>query len=188
MNWELHILTECHIDLLLVETISPPKTRYNKQKNCIEIFKMLENEKRQFYNNPAFGIIDNDKDKPKGFSSCVLLREHSEVLSIYKRGNYQYIAVVGSKNKAIEDFILKNAEKCNISLSDYGLPTNLKELLSITKHLNNKREDNHSNITNFIRLFKAINKNKNSDFYKLSEWIKLFKEDPRKINIELLNK
>ena len=186
MDWELHILTECHIDLLLVETILPPKNKYNKQKNCVEVFNVFENKKRNLYNKPVFGIIDNDKNKPKGFYSFKEKHTHSDTLSIYKNDNFQYIITVGSENKAIEDFILKNSEKCNISLSDYDLPTDLKSLSNITKYIHSKKEENNSNIANLKRLFKNIKQNENSDFYKLAQWIEFFKTNPYNLDINLL--
>jgi isopropylmalate/homocitrate/citramalate synthase len=74
--------------------------------------------------------------------------------------------------KAAEDFILKNAERCNIKLSEYNLSDNLEELKKITKQINSLRNKD------LKQLFFDIKQNKNSDFCKLAQWIENFKNNP----------
>ena len=172
---DLHILTECFVDTLLVKTLLPPKKRYNHQKSCNNVLKTMHEE---FANKAALGIIDDDKLIPKKFEHFILLKKHNEQLAIYKHNvNPHYIIKL---NKAVEDFILKNAEKCNIALSDYNLPSDLKSLLMRTKQT---ASENDSDLR---RLFSALKQNEKSDLYKLTQWIELFKANPYDINVELL--
>ena len=163
MNLEQHILTECYVDTLLVKTLVPPAKRYNHQKSCNNVLKTMREE---FADKVAFGIIDADK-KVTNFDDFFLLKQYNEQLSIYKHKNKQhYIVKIG---KAAEDFILKNAKKCNIELSEYNLPSDLEELKKRTKQANSLNDNN------LKKLFFALKQNKNSDFHKLAEWIDLFK-------------
>jgi len=175
MNLEQHILTECFVDTLLLRTIAPPTKRYNHQKSCNNVLKKMREE---FLDKAAFGIIDDDK-KVTSFDDFSLLKKHNEQLSIYQRENKPHYIVKISK--AMEDFILKNAEKCNIDLADYGLPSDLEGLKMITKHINSLKEAE----IKFKKLFIAFKQNEETDFYKLVHWIKLFKVNPYGIKNEL---
>ena len=164
-NW--HILTECYIDTLLAEVLSPPKKGYNHQYSCT---KVLATMKKNFQNDATLGIIDDDKHIPKDLENFCLLKKHNEQLSIYKHKVFpHYVVKIG---KAPEDFILKNAEKCSVSMADYNLPNNLPDLIKLTKSITVKNDPN------LKRLFSVLKQNENSDFYKLPEWIELFKANP----------
>jgi hypothetical protein len=174
-NW--YILTECYIDTLLAKTVSPPTKGYNHQHSCTKVLKTME---EKFSNNAALGIIDNDKSVPEDLNKFSLLKKHNEQLFVYKHKNKpHYVVKIG---KAAEDFILKNAAKCNIVLSEYNLPADLEELKRITKHINSLK-DAEAKLKN---LFSALKQNEISDFHKLAQWIENFKTDPFGINIELL--
>ena len=174
-NW--HILTECFVDTLLAKVVSPPGKEYNHQYCCT---KVLGTMKEKFPNHAALGIIDDDKFASKDLESFSLLKKHNEQLSLYKHNDKShYIIKIG---KAIEDFILKNAQKCNIELSEYDLPSDLKGLKKITKHINSLKEAE----TKLKRIFSILKQNENSDFYKLAQWIELFKTNPYHIDVVLL--
>jgi hypothetical protein len=170
MKLEQHILTECYIDTLLVKTLSPPKERYNHQKSCNNVLKTMRED---FADRAALGIIDDDKTVRK-FDDFSLLKKHNEQLSIYKhREKPHYIVKIG---KAAEDFILKNAEKCKINLSEYGLPSDLEGLKKRTKQINSLQD------IELKRLFSDLTQNENSDLCKLAQWIEFFKKQPYNIN------
>jgi len=174
MNIDLMILPECFIDTTLAETLSFPKRGYKHIKGCHNV--LIEMNKKP--NSAVFGIIDDDKFVPKGFEAFELLKKHNENLAIYKhKEKHHYIVKIC---KAAEDFILKNAEKCGVSMLDYDLPDKLPELVNLTKSITVKTNPK------FKRLFKDIKENQNSDFHKLAQWIELFKENPYNINIEAL--
>ena len=177
MDFDLMIFPECFIDTTLAETLSFPKRGYKHIKGCNKVF--LEMNKKS--NSAAFGIIDNDKCVPSAFKSFELKKKHNDNLAIHKhKEKHHYIVTIGDKGKAAEDFILKNAKKCGISMADYNLPDNLPDLIKQTKSITIKSDPN------LKRLFSALRQNENSDFYKLSQWIELFKENPYCLGKELL--
>ena len=166
MNFDLMILPECFIDTTLAETLSFPKRGYKHIKGCNKVLSEMGKKS----NHAAFGIIDDDKCVPALFNSFEIVKRYNENLAIYKHNeNPHYIVKI---SKAAEDFILKNAEKCGISMADYSLPDNLPDLIKLTKNITVK------NAPNFKHLFSALKQNENSDFYKLAQWIELFKENP----------
>ena len=92
MNLEHHIFTECYVDTLIVKTLVPPKKRYNHQKSCNNILKIMHKE---FADKAAFGIIDNDKKITK-FDNFSLLKKHNEQLEIHQhRDKPHYIVKIG---------------------------------------------------------------------------------------------
>ena len=172
MNTDLMIIPECFVDTTIAETLSFPKRGYRHINGCNKV--LLEMNRKP--NNALLGIIDDDKCVPKAFEYFELLKKHNGNLSIYKHNEKPHYIVKISK--AAEDFILKNAEKCNISMADYNLPDNLSDLIKFTKNIAVK------NNPDLKRLFSAIKKNENSDFHKLAQWIEKFKENPYNLNIE----
>jgi hypothetical protein len=164
---DLHILTECYIDTLLAEVLSPPKKGYNHQHSCTKVLKTM---KEKLSNNVALGVIDDDKVKLKELENFHLLKQHNVHLAIYKHSERPHYIVKISK--AAEDFILKNAQKCDISMLDYNLPDNLPDLAKQTKSIVTK------NNPDLKRLFSTLKQNKNSDFHKLAQWIEFFKKNP----------
>ncbi|MDR1897134.1 MAG: hypothetical protein LBR10_10125 [Prevotellaceae bacterium] len=175
MDLDLRILPECYIDTTLAEALAFPKRGYKHIKGCNNVLAEMN---KRLKNEAALGIIDDDKCVPAQFNSFALLKRHNENLAIYKHHeNPHYIVKI---SKAAEDFILKNAEKSGISLSDYNLPDNLPNLMKQTKSIAVK------NNPELKRLFSAIKQNENSDFYVLARWIELFKENPYNMDSGLL--
>jgi hypothetical protein len=126
------------------------------------------------------GIIDDDKFAPKDLADFPHKEPHNEQLSIYKHNEKPHYIIKISK--AVEDFILKNAEKCKVNLEDYTLPSDLEGLKELTKHIRSIEESK----SKFKKLFSDLKRNESSDFHKLAQWIELFKANPYNLNIELL--
>ena len=177
MNLDSLILPECFIDTTLAEALSFPKRGYKHVKGCNKVF--LEMKRRP--NDALFGIIDYDKCTPTAFQSFAIFKKHNESLTIYKHTEkHHYIVTIGSKGKAVEDFMLKNAEKCGISLLDYNLPNNLPDLIRHTKSIAVK------NNPDLKRLFSTLKQHQHSDFHTLAKWIEQFKATPYDLNANSL--
>ncbi|MCL2327944.1 MAG: hypothetical protein FWC39_05450 [Bacteroidetes bacterium] len=175
MDFDLLILPECFIDTILAETLSFPQRGYKHLKGCNNVLLEMKNKS----NYAVFGIIDDDKCIPAAFNPFELLKKHNENLAIYKHNEKPHYIVKISK--AAEDFILKNAEKCGVSMIDYNLPDNLPDLIKRTKSIAVKNDPN------LKRLFSAIKQNQTSDFHKLAQWIEMFKENPYELETKLNN-
>src|ERR1035437_2260843 len=121
-----HIVPECYIDTMLVQTLVPPQknSRYNHQHGCFEVSNEMElySLKDKF----ALGIIDNDKKKAKYLSKFIEIDNIEDGLKLYKHKEFhQYYIEV---NPAMEIWILKVCEQEEIDIvADFGLPDNLKE-------------------------------------------------------------
>lgn len=101
----------------------------NHQKSCNNVVALM---KGRFGDDFAVGIIDNDKRRPNYLDACIKLAK-SDHLQLYKHPQkHHYIITV---SPAAEVFILDAAESAGISLGDYDLPSDLKGLLKITKHV-----------------------------------------------------
>ena len=176
MKTALNILAECFVDTLIAKTILFPQNDYTHKKGCNEVIKHMN---IKLANQAAIGIIDDDKTIRK-FEDFLLLKKHNEQLSNYKHVDKpHYVVKIG---KAVEDFILRNAQKCNIDLAAYDLPSDLEGLKKITKRINSLKNTETKN----KKLFLTLIQNENSDFFKLAQWIELFKANPFNLSIETL--
>ena len=164
-----HLVPECYIDSMLVQTLVPPKrnSRYNHQHGCFAVSNEMElySLKDKF----ALGIIDNDKKKAKYLSKFIEIDNIENSLKLYKHKElHQYYIEV---SPAMEVWILRVCEQEKIDMkTEFQLPQNLKELKRITKSqtsVNDKR---------FIGLFLKFKRSNNQSVLKLKSWITLLKE------------
>ena len=169
-----HILTECCINTLLTEVLSS-LSGCNHQHNRP---KVLTTMKEKFSDNVALCVLDNDiLPKEKDNYSPLKLNEH---LSIYKHKEKPHnIVTIGRKGKAAEDFILKNAQRCNITLVEYDLPTDLARLRKL-------KRPSVQEVKRFQKLFSTLKQHQHSDFHTLAKWIELFKATPYDLNANSL--
>jgi len=166
MIQESNILSECYVDTLIVQTIIYPEKDYNHQKGCNNVLKKI---REKFADKAALGIIDDDKIVCN-FDEFLLLKKHDEHLSIYRHNDKpHYIVKIG---KAAENFILYNAQECNITLDDYNLPSDIEGLKKRTKQVTSLHDPD------LKRLFLAFKETQDSDFSVLAHWIKNFKMNP----------
>ncbi len=71
------------------------------------------------------GIIDNDKVKPRYFDLFVKLNEQNKTCFMHKPDSAEYVIII---DKAIESFLIWNAEQINLNLALYGFPIKPKLL------------------------------------------------------------
>ena len=124
----LRIIPECYVDTNLVSALLGG-IGVNHQKSCNKVVGRM---KDKYGDGFAVGIIDNDKRRP-GYLDEFQTIANSSHLTLYKHPQkHHYIITVAP---AAEMFILNAASDAGLSLSDYGLPANLKELMKLTKHI-----------------------------------------------------
>ncbi|CAN5271760.1 hypothetical protein BH20BAC1_BH20BAC1_26730 [soil metagenome] len=175
-----HIVPECYIDTMLVQTLVPPggNSRYNHQHGCFEVSNEMElyGLKDKF----AVGIIDNDKKKARYLKSFIEVDFIEDSLKLYKHSiNHQYFIEI---NPAIEIWILKVCEQEEIDIAALGLPNDLRGLRRITKSQTSSKDKR------FIDLFLRFNSSSNRAVVKLKSWIKLLKEKNYKVDLnDLIN-
>lgn len=171
-----HLVPECYIDTMLVQTLVPPKRngRYNHQHGCFAVSN--EMELYSLRDRFAVGIIDNDKKKAKYLSKFLEIGNIENSLKLYKHEVlHQYYIEV---SPAIEGWILKVCEQEKIDLeAEFQLPKNLRDLKRITKSqttVNDKR---------FIDLFIKFKRSGNQSVLKLKSWITLLKEENYNVDL-----
>ncbi|MDR1896039.1 MAG: hypothetical protein LBR10_04525 [Prevotellaceae bacterium] len=171
----VHILTECYVDTLLVETIAPAGTGYNHQHACTKVLSTMNNK---LADRPAIGIIDDDKVEPKAMNDFKCIKIYTDALKLYKHiSRAHYIIKICP---AMERFILNTAQQCNISPATYHLPTTLSELLKVTKPGTSK------NNISLKQLFCALKQQNAENVCKLAQWIEHLKTFPYQPSIDSL--
>ena len=174
-----HIVPECYIDTMLVQTLVPPEknSRYNHQHGCFAVSNEMElySLKDKF----ALAIIDNDKKKAKYLGGFIEIDNIDDALKLYKHKEFhQYYIEI---NPAMEAWILKVCEQEKIDINtEFGLPQDLKELKRITKaqaSIKDKR---------FLNLFLKFKMSNNQSVLRLKTWIALLKEKNYKVDINEL--
>lgn len=139
----LHIIPEYYVDTNLVSTLLGG-IGVNHQKSCNNVVALMRGK---FGDDFAVGIIDNDRRRPKYLDDCIKLAE-SDHLQLYKHPQkHHYIITV---SPAAEVFILSVAASAGVSMGDYDLPSDLKGLLKITKHIVTNKNPK------LIRLFRVL--------------------------------
>ncbi len=174
---DLHIIPECYIDTKLVKALVPPLNRYNHQKGCSTVVKVMQ---EKFAGGFAVGIVDRDKQELGYAKYFELISEIPNILQLYKYGNHYLIFI----NPAIEKWIISNANEAGISLTDYNLPHDFKELTKITKSSKSENEDLHS--VDFKNLFKELKKRSPPSVTVLSFWIQYLRDNPYNADMEFI--
>lgn len=173
---DFSIIPECYVDTNLIETIVPPVKGYNHQKGCGNVVRLMQNKLKDKF---AVGIIDKDKKEIK------YAEEFDEKINIgdlqlfrhKKPEKHHYLIFI---NPAIEKWIINNAETANISLDDFGLSSDLKELTKKTKKITSKNDNALKGI------FREMKEHQVKNVQILSEWIKHLKENPYNADLDLM--
>jgi len=161
------ILPECYIDTNLIETIVPTKLGYNHQKGCGTVTRLMQGKLKDKF---AVGIVDKDKNELKyseEFDEKICIAD----LQLFKHKNpeiHHYLIFI---KPAIEMWIIKNTEDAGMSLLDFGLPKDLKELKKITKKTTSKQD------LIFKKLFVEMKKSEIKSVEILAFWITYLKEN-----------
>lgn len=173
-----HIVPECYIDTMLVQTLVPPtsKNRYNHQHGCFEVSN--EMERYSLKDKFAVGVIDNDKRKSKYLNEFIEIDNSGGSIKLLKHKNKpQYFIQI---SPAIEAWMLEVCEQEKIDITGFGLPSTLKDLKLVTKPQTSSKDKR------FIELFSQFKKSQNKSVSKLIGWIKLLKEKNYQVEIKEL--
>lgn len=121
------VIPECYVDTNLISTLISSKV--NHQYGCSKVSCILEKTMKDRF---AIGIIDKDK-KMKNLKyvehfDLIAQREHIALHKHPMKPHY-FILI----KPAADKFIMDSAEAIGINLTDYGLPTSLKDFIKVTK-------------------------------------------------------
>ncbi len=176
---DLHIIPECYIDTKLIKALVPPQTKYNHQKGCPNVVKVMQ---ERFNDNFAVGIIDRDKKELAYVKQFNLVIEIPDTLQLLKHidENHYLIFIC----PAVEKWIIASASDANLLLSDYGLPNDFRSLTNITKTSKSENDDEFS--SNFKELFKALRVENPSNVAVLRFWIEYLKSHPFQADLDFI--
>lgn len=136
-----NVIPECYIDTNLIEFLLNAKV--NHQHSCNNVIKALNNKKDEF----AIGIIDNDKRKVAYIKDCKEIIKTKHLILFKHKERNQYLITI---SPAADGFILDCAIEQDIDVSNFDLPTNLKDFLKETKTITSNKDQR------FKKLFKVI--------------------------------
>lgn len=177
-NINFCVMPECYIDTNLLETIVPPERigstcGYNHKRSCN---KVIDEMLGKLNDNFAVGIVDKDKNPLARTSGFELKTEkqlsEKQFLQLYKhRQKHHYLIF----HPPIEQWLLDEAQRANISLDTYHLPTTLKGLINETKNEFSKKDPK------FKPLFRDLKENA-TGIKLLAKWIQYLKTHPYDAN------
>lgn len=178
---DLHIIPECYIDTKLIKALVPTATRYNHQKGCPTVVKVM---KERFGKDFALGIIDRDKKELGYVSEFDLVVEIPLKLALFKhRQKNHYLIFICP---AMEKWVISCADEVAISLSDFNLPHDFKKLRGITKTAKSENQDVHSD--DLQQLFKALKKSDSKVIRTLQFWVEYLKRNSYQADLEHIRK
>lgn len=170
---DLSIIPECFVDTNLIETLVPPQSSgYNHQKGCPTVAKTM---KESFTDSFAVGIIDRDKRQLDYLTEFTIVHQIDTLILHKHKNKHHYIIQICP---ALEQFLLVEAYKSGVSFEQFGLPTEMKRLTSVTKTANSKKDPR------FKGLIKAIRKSGSSQFEVLASWVSYLKDNNYHASIE----
>lgn len=175
---DMHVIPECYIDTKLCKVLVPPTSRYNHQKGCPNVAKVM---KERLRNDFALGIVDRDKLELAYFKEFNLVIEIPENIQLLRHKSEQHHYLIFIR-PTMEKWIISCAEKSGISLGDFGLPDDFGQLMKITKTSKSENDDRYS--SNFRNLFKEFRRVNSRSIATLTFWIEYLKSHPHSADLE----
>lgn len=124
-NRPVQFLPECHADTALIRFLVPDPLLSIHTLGCTEVAKIMMSPRANNYS--LIGIVDNDKKLDihcKGFfRAFVAVKQYDRLLVRKHPLTNQHLIIV---DKAIESFLLWNAESVGIDVRPYGFDTSVK--------------------------------------------------------------
>lgn len=131
---DLSVIPECFVDTNLISCLLGG-IGVNHQKGCTRVTGVME---KLLSDRFAIGVIDADKVTP-GYLANFRKVAGLQHISVYKSDmRPHYIITI---HKAVEDFILDEAHKAGVLLSDYGLSDTLDALKKQTKKVGSDKDN-----------------------------------------------
>jgi len=151
-NNKIKFFVEGFADRLLLEILEiHPK--YIEKKGAVSKLERSMKKQLNDFHKIIIGIIDYDKGKSLHFfEDFNLCDKPDNIILKHKYNSNQYIIFL--KPKAIEKWLLDAAESVNIKPENFNIPSDLKQFIKITKHINISQN------TDFINFIREIKKKK----------------------------
>ncbi len=125
---KVRFIPECHADTLLVKWLTNDFPFIDHEAGINNVAANFINVVDQTFK--LIGVIDDDKRTPPYLDDFQRVKSANAVSLKKKPGHEHYVIVV---SPALEKFIISNCQMVGITLPDFNLPDNLKQLTKITK-------------------------------------------------------
>ena len=169
------IIPECYLDTCLVEVLlQAGRNLANHQKGSGTVAGKM---KEWFSDEFCIGIIDEDR-KPLDYLKEFSLLTGKGNLRLWKHGSLHHYII--QLCPVIETWIMNECVANEITLVDFGLPTEMKQLLKITKSIGSRAD------SRFVQLFKKMSNEKCDSMMRLKNWIEYLKHHKYEADINKL--
>ncbi len=120
---KLQILPECYADTALVLLFVPDPLAVVHIFGIPNVAKEMKEDAERNSSELRIGLVDNDKRVPPYLLSFNTISAENKVLLKRNEQTNQHLIVI---DKAIESFLLWNAQQVNLNVTDYGFSTDIK--------------------------------------------------------------
>ena len=146
MRSSYHILPECYADTLLVSILGFKGANHKSSIGQVAIAM-----ERNYKNQLAIGLVDNDKVQPRYFKQFEVLKDENDLFLKQNPKNKHYLIVV---SPAFEKWTFSAAEAVNIDPAEYGFKS-LKYFKAVCKSANVSKNQNVKQFINTIKQKKS---------------------------------
>lgn len=154
-----NLVPECNVDTVFVEMLGYKEP--NHAPNINDVFKIFAKRKAS---EKLIGFVDNDKKKPKEFSTFVTIDRINDVSLLKHPDREAYLVVV---TPAMDEFIFKLCKRLNINIPR-KLPGEFEAFKSFTKKAAIRNNADFRNLLNTV-----VQKNP-LEIAKVKSWIAKF--------------
>lgn len=141
-------LPECYADTALINLLAPVNARIDHIFGIRNVVQEMKSVSENRSNLIIVGIVDNDKRSPAYLDDFVLINQFEKIYFKKKSDTNQYLITL---DKAIETFLLWNAEKISLDITQYGFPTNLKQFCKAVKRTTIGSDPNYLRLLTDLR-------------------------------------
>jgi hypothetical protein len=177
MNSNQCIIPECYVDSCLVEVLLyAGKNHVNHQKGNGTVTKEMRGK---FVDGFCVGIIDEDRKDLDYLKEFTLLKE-TDHLKLWKHKDKHHFII--QLRPVIEQWILYNCNKAGIDLTEFELPSTVRQLMKVSKSTTSKSD------TRFVQLFKKMVNHEVEAVMELKKWLEYLRNNNYQADIkELMN-
>ena len=119
----LQILPECYADTALILRFIPDRLAVVHIFGIPNVAKEMQEAAGRETAGLRIGLVDNDKRVPPYLLTFEIISEENKVLLKRKGMTDQYLIVI---DKAIESFLLWNAQQIGLDVANYGFASDIK--------------------------------------------------------------
>lgn len=119
----LQILPECYADTALILLFVPDRLSVVHIFGIPNVAKEMQEAAGRENTGIRIGLVDNDKRVPPYLLTFETVSERNKVFLKRKGMTDQYLIVI---DKAIESFLLWNAQQTDLNVADYGFVNDVK--------------------------------------------------------------